>query len=821
MVRGRKPVARNCLSRITRAFGVVYPLVVVWIAAFPAAAVAQVQELPAIQVIANTPLQGSGVDRDKIPSTTYSVDAADFQRTYSPNVTDTLFQRIPGVTLSDPNGNGAQQEIRYRGFAASPTQGTPQGLAVYMNGIRINESFGDTVNWDLIPTNAIQRADVLTGNPIFGLNALGGAISMQMKNGFTWQGFEQEFQGGSYARAQGAMQYGAQSGNWSTYIAAQAMHDDGWRKASPTKLGRFYGDVGWRDDKAEFHIFSSVASTTFGVAAATPIQLLNLDWNSIYTTPQTTRNELAMVGVNGKYALTDTWSLQGNLYTRLFHQTHVDGNDADIERCSAASSFPNSLCLEDDGFARPVPFVGAAALAFRNQFVILDANNKPIPCPPGAGNTCAPVPYGTIDRTDTQSKTFGGSLQATNDDKIFGHGNHFVVGGSIDNGNSAFNANSTLGFISPDLNIGVNPAIPGNGSVIHTLGNVGYTPVGINTKNTYYGLYFTDTFDITDKLAATAGGRHNIAKISVLDVMGSSPDLNSDSTFSRFNPVVGATYKIAPWITAYGSYSESNRAPTPLELGCSNPTKPCLLESFLVSDPPLQQVVGHTYEAGLRGTAPLWGGALQWKAGLYRTDSNNDIVNLASFIQGRGFFQNVPQTRRQGAELSTEYKSDRWLVYSGYSFIDATYRFTADIASPNNPMADANGNIHVVTGDRIPGIPQHQFKAGAEYLVSPEWKVGADMVAVGPQFFVGDDANQNPKLPGYVVVNLHTSYQATKNVTLFAVVNNLFNNKYALFGTYFEPQGTAKAGLPIVLTDQRTEVPGQPFSVYAGIRVKL
>ena len=190
-------------------------------------------------------------------------------------------------------------------------------------------------------------------------------------------------------------------------------------------------------------------------------------------------------------------------------------------------------------------------------------------------------------------------------------------------------------------------------------------------------LYFTDTFDITERLAATAGGRYNVAKISVLDVMGSSPDLNSDSTFSRFNPVVGATYKIAPWITVYGSYSESNRAPTPLELGCSNPTKPCLLESFLVSDPPLQQVVGHTYEAGLRGTAPLWGGSLQWKAGLYRTDSDNDIINLASFIQGRGFFQNVPETRRQGVELSTEYKSDQWLVYGGYSFIDATYRFAA------------------------------------------------------------------------------------------------------------------------------------------------
>src|SRR3954468_304822 len=317
MVRGREPAASSRGSRVGRALGVACSSAAVCFGTAPA--LAQVQELPAIQVIANTPLQGSGIDRDKIPSTTWSVDAADLQRTYSPNVTDTLFQRIPGVSLSDPNGNSAQQEIRYRGFAASPTQGTPQGLAVYMNGIRINESFGDTVNWDLIPTNAIQRADVLTGNPVFGLNALGGAISLQMKNGFTWQGFEQEVQGGSYGRAQGAMQYGAQFGSWSTYVAAQAMRDDGWRKASPANLGRFYGDLGWRDDRAEFHVFSSVASTSFGVVAATPMQLLNLNWNSIYTNPQTTRNEMAMVGINGKYALTDTWSLQGNLYTRLFH----------------------------------------------------------------------------------------------------------------------------------------------------------------------------------------------------------------------------------------------------------------------------------------------------------------------------------------------------------------------------------------------------------------------------------------------------------------------------------------------------------------------
>lgn len=789
--------------------------------AVPAVALAQ-QALPEIQVIATTPLQGPGIDRDKVPAMTHSVSADDFQRTYSPNVTDTLFQRIPGVTLSDPNGNSAQQEIRYRGFAASPLQGTPQGLAVYMNGIRINEAFGDTVNWDLIPTNAIQRADVFTNNPIFGLNALGGAISLQMKNGFTYQGFEAEGMGGSYGRLNGSVQYGQTNGTWSSYFAAQGLDDHGWRYKSGTSLARMYGDVGWRDnDKMEFHLFGGAASTFVGVAAATPIQLLNRDWSSIYTTPQTTRNDMGMLGLNGKYALSDAWSLQGNIYTRWFRQRHVDGNDADIERCSASSSFANQLCLEDDGFPRPNPFTGAPALAFRNQFVLLTPGGTTIPCPPGSGNTCAGVPYGTIDRTNTQADTVGGSLQATNDAQLFGHVNHFVAGGSIDHSRSTFNANSTLGYIFPDLNVGNNAAIPGNGQIVHTLGNIGFSPVDLNAKNTYYGLYAVDTFDITSQLSATAGARLNVAQITVTDLLGTSPDLNASPTYTRLNPVTGLTYKVLPWLSAYGGYSESNRAPTPLELGCSNAAKPCLLENFLVSDPPLKQVVGHTYETGLRGNTALWDGKFEWKAGLFRTDSTDDIVNLSSIIQGRGFFQNVPGTRRQGVEVGTEYKSPQWMVYANYSFIDATYRFTGDIASPNNPSADADGNVHVVPGDRIPGIPQHQFKAGAEYLVTPQWKVGADVVAVGSQFFVGDNANQNEKLPGYWVANLHTSYQVTKDVTVFAVVNNLFNNKYALFGTYFEPQGVANAGLPIVLTDQRTEVPGAPLVIYGGIRVKL
>ena len=782
----------------------------------PNGAVAQgPQTLPEIQVISTSPLGGIGIDRDKVPALVQTVTAEDFARTYSSNVTDTLFQRIPGVSTSDQQGNNFQTDIRYRGFVASPVPGQPQGLAVYMNGVRVNEAFGDTVNFDFVPTNAIARADIQSNNPVFGLNALGGAISLQMKNGFTFQGFEGELQGGS-RRLNGGTQFGIQKGDVAAYIAAQGLDDRGWRQQSPARLARVYADVGWRSDGNEIHLVVSAASNSFGVVAAAPIELLRRDWTAIYTWPQTTQHQTALVALNGKFALAENWTLQSNVYLRGFRQDHVDGNGADVERCSNASSFPNKLCLEDDGFPRPVPVTAA----FRDQFAVLDRNNNPIPCPPGSGNTCANVPYGTIDRTSTNTVTMGGSLQAVNDARIFGRDNRFTVGGSIDHSRTNFTSSSTLGFINPDLSVAINPAIPGNGQIIHTLGNLGFVPVNLDVRNTYFGLYATDTFDVTSQLSLTIGGRLNVAKIRMADLTGASPDLNNDLTYTRFNPLAGLAYKVMPGLTLYGGYSESNRAPTPLEIGCSNPNRPCLIESALVSDPPLRQVVARTYEAGLRGNLPAGGGRLDWKIGAYRTDVSDDIITTASNIQGRGVFQNVPATRRQGLEAGVQYAAPRWMVYANTSVIDATYRFSGAIASPNNPMADADGNIFVTPGKKIPAIPAHQFKAGGDFAVTPEWKVGADVAVVGSQYFVGDDSNLNAKVPAYWVANLHTSYQVTGEAQVFGLVTNLFNRRYYTYGSYFELDGVAKAG-SFAFTDPRTVTPAQPLAIYAGLRVKL
>jgi iron complex outermembrane receptor protein len=771
-----------------------------------------VRALPAFQVVATTPVTGLGFDRNKVPAMVQTLTAEDFTRAYSPSVLEALSQRIPGVITTDVQGNGLFQDLRYRGFVASPLQGTPQGLAVYMNGIRINEAFGDTVNWDMIPTVAVGRADVWTNNPAFGLNALGGAVSFQMKDGFTYQGFESDTSGGSYGRVGGSLQYGVRKGEWALYLAGEGLKDDGWRYQSPSRLGRFYADLGWRGTDAEIHLVGSAADNYFGVVGPTPIELINRDYQSIYTWPQTTKHTSQLLALNGRYSITDHWTVQSNVYTRHFNQAHVDGNDADVERCSGVATNPlfNTLCLENDGF----PAQPAA------NFQVLNANNQPINCPPGTGNTCARVPWGTVDRTWTSARTIGGSLQAINDDKIFGHGNYFTIGTSMDRSRISFQANSELGYIYPDLFVGPNAAVPGTGQIIHTGANIGFSPVDLGAVNTYYGVYVNETFDVTNRLSVSAGGRYNLAKVAMADHLGTSPDLNGNYTFSRFNPVVGLTYKILPAMTFYTGYSESNRAPTPLELGCSNPQKPCLLEGFLVSDPPLQQVVAYTKEIGLRGDSQIAGGRYDWKLGWFRTDSSNDIINVASIIQGRGVFQNVAGTRRQGLEAGGTYQAGPWLAYANYAFVDATYQFAGKIASPNNPSADANGDIFVTPGKQIPGIPRHQIKGGLDYAVTPAWKFGGDMIWVGSQWYVGDDANQNVKIADYWVANLHTSYQMTKELQIYGLVNNLFNRKFATFGTYFDPQSVVNA-LANPPTDHRTITPAQPLSVYVGLRAKL
>src|ERR1700722_8869801 len=184
-----------------------------------------VTQLPPVEVIGASPLIGLGIDRNLVPAETHVLNSQDLQRQGTSDLLGSLNQQIGGIGLGSASGNPFEPTLFYHGFAASGLQGTPQGLAVYVNGMRFNQPFGDTVDWDLIPDIAIDRLDLVGSNPVFGLNALGGALSLRMKNGFTYHGGEIDLLGGSFSHYQGELQYGVQSGNTAVYVAATGLHE--------------------------------------------------------------------------------------------------------------------------------------------------------------------------------------------------------------------------------------------------------------------------------------------------------------------------------------------------------------------------------------------------------------------------------------------------------------------------------------------------------------------------------------------------------------------------------------------------------------------
>jgi outer membrane receptor protein involved in Fe transport len=722
-----------------------------------------------------------------VPSAVTNVTDADIDREGTAQVQQALQQQVPGIIISDAAGNPLRAEVSFRGFDASPVSGRSQGMAVYQNGVRINEAFGDTVQWDVLPSNAISSMSVVSNNTAFGLNALGGAVSILMKDGFSYQGGEVDIMAGSFGRAQVGVQAGGSSGNASVYVAAEGIKDDGFRDFSDSEIKRFYGDIGLRGSLAEVHFTLTAAKNEFGATAAAPVELLERSWSNTFTSPQTTNLEVFMPTLSGTVKATNSLTLSGVGYYRSYKNRVVDGNVTELGQCAGN---PALLCLE----AEPG----------EPEEVAEDVNGNPIAFDPAA------EPLGSIERLNTDSDSWGGVLEGQEKTPLFGRPNVLIAGVSYDHGRSNYTTSSELGTIQPKY------VVEGSGIVVGGPDEV--APRDLDSENTYWGLYFNNALDVTDRLTVTVGGRYNNATIKLTDNTGNFPGLNATNTYERFNPMAGANYKLMPGMSVYGGYSESNRAPTPAELGCAEESVPCLIESFLTDDPPLDQVVGRTAELGLRGQGGYNGGRYTWGAGLFRTLASDDILPITT-DGGRIFFVNAGDTLRQGVELSTTYETSKWNFYANYAFVDATLDTCDD---PSGQCA------FLSAGDRLPGIPRHRFKAGVEYWMTPKWKVGADLVAASNSPFfpneVSDEEGLNAFLPGYTRVDLHSSYDITDSIQVYGLIKNLFNQEYGLYGTYFEAEEVSDVDEALGgpgFTDPRTISPAMPFAAYGGVKVRF
>ncbi len=754
-------------------------------------------------VISATPLAGSKIPLDAIPGNVQLLSAADLAREGTASLTSALNSRLGSINVNDNIVDPFQPDILYRGFEASSVAGTPEGLAIYVDGVRVNEAFGDTVDWDLILPTAIHRVEVTSSSAVYGLNALGGAISVTMKNGFTHQGGDFELSGGSFHRQQLSAQYGMHSGIFGFYVAGRGLNWKGWRRFSSDQLRDLYAVASLHGSAGTLDLSYAWDDNVLKGQSSVPVQELAVNRSLVFTGPQGNENRLKFLTLDGALALPGHWALQTVLYYRDFAQQVTNGNTTEYTSCT---SLPGVLC-QPDGL---IPLTNAAGQR------LPDLSN---------GGT---LPIGENDFEFLHSFGRGITLQASNGGAILGHANQFTAGAAVDYAATDYYAGAQIGRIDPELivqpsNLYVYTPENSPGAIASS----DATPVSATSVNKSLGAYLTDTFNVTRSLAVTASGRYNVAHDDITDRLGSN--LDGFNRYVHFNPSIGATYELLPSLTAYGQYSVNNRVPTPGELECANPNAPCVLPSSLSGDPPLAQVVSHALELGLRGRGarlPGLDGVLNWNASVFRTVLYDDIHAIAT-SHASGYFQNIGDTRRQGVELGLDFHAPRWSAYANYSLIKATFLTGQRFLSRFNPFRDASGSIQVRPGDNLPGIPENRWKLGADLSVLPRWSVGASINIVSSVYFVGDESNQLAPIPGYFLIGLHSSYHPMRGVELFATIDNLLDRRYATWGILSDPTGVGAPGIPAdALTngpgvDNRFESPGAPFEIFGGIRIRF
>ena len=736
-------------------------------------------------IVHTSPLGGSGIDIAKAPQAVQILTRRDLSQNGAPDALRALNREATGVNLANAAGNPYQPSLFYHGFEISPLEGTSQGLAVYVDGVRFNEPFGDTVNWDLLPEPAIRSLTVEDANPVFGLNALGGAVDVQLKDGFSYHGGEVEALGGSFGRAELDAQYGVQHGDTAAYFAASERHGAGWRQDQSSNIQNFYGNLGWRGPHAQLSMGLTLAHSALNGPGTAPVQLLAVDPSAQYTAPNYIGNRYAKFAVSLNDQLNATNAIQAVGYYEYFLQKVSNGNAPNDLPCFTGSPY---LCSAPGVFSTT-------------------RNLSPIP------NFLNSNFYSELDQESTNTNGYGASLQWTNTAPVLGLHNHLVAGISFDGSETEFDANGLIGGITPLSRTFIGPGI-----VIDEPGiNV---PVRAAFHSAYYGIYAADTFDVTSKLSVTASARLNAA-ISDAKDQGGNAGLTGNHFFSHLNPALGAAYRLTPLVTVYGGYSEANRNPTPAELSCAGPQNACSLSNFFVNDPNLKQVVAHTWEAGVRGAAIMpGGGTLSYTGDYFHTVLNDNIAFVNAPTLGRAFFRNTGNTLREGVDLGLHFSSGPWRSYLDYTYVYATYQNGFVESAGSNPAADANGDITILPGDHLPGIPQNQIKFGVNYQITPKWSVGGSAVAVTSSYLFGDEANLTKPLAGYVVTDFTTRYQITPKLEVFGTVENATNAAYYTYGG-FSSLGNVYVSQVPNLTNPRAYSIAAPIGGYAGLKIKF
>ncbi|BEV08416.1 TonB-dependent receptor [Methylophilus sp. DW102] len=293
---------------------------------------AQDLQLEKIETIAKRrydvgPLRGLAVTKEEIPGNVQSISAKEIKESKAVSLTDLMNSKLQSVNINDYQSNPFQMDVTYRGFTASPQLGTSQGLSVFLDGIRVNEPFGDVVNWDMIPMNALNSLDVFPGsNPLFGLGTLGGAISMKTKSGFDSNEGTVEYLGGSFKRNQFQGSVSGNNGVVAGFAAANIFREDGWRVNSPSEVNQIFAKGEWRNDKLQLGLSMLYAGNKLVGNGLLPTEMAKQDNSQIFTSPDQTKNHLLQFQLNGIWDVSETFNITGQVYKRKSRRNSSTGD---------------------------------------------------------------------------------------------------------------------------------------------------------------------------------------------------------------------------------------------------------------------------------------------------------------------------------------------------------------------------------------------------------------------------------------------------------------------------------------------------------------
>ena len=734
--------------------------------AAPAPAQQPARQLQRAEVIGTSPLPGQGVARNLLPYDTQVIRRGQLDAAGSDNITDFLSRRLPGLQTNDIQGSPFQADLTFRGFRASGLIGASQGLSVYLDGVRINEPFGDVVNWDLIPEFSIGSLTLVPGaNPAFGLNTIGGALSFTTLSGQTAPGLRAEIGFGSFGRKRVDASYGRDGERgWHQYAGLTLFNERGWRDFSAGRLAQAFVKLGRDSGATSFDVGLLAGRSTLignGLVPAYSIDggvrsddLYAARREAIYTHPDPTHNELLQLALNARHRIDAQTLWSGLAYARATRRNTVSGDTAD-----------------------------------------------------------APTPDANASLNGSRTRQSAGGLAAALSKTIGEH--QLQVGTSIDASRVRFRQTEQEGRF--DATRGV---IAGAGPA--------ELSAEVSGRSIAFGLYGTDTWRVLPATHLTATLRANHARVGstlarVDDASGNIETRPKESfRYSALNPALGVAHQPGGGgITLFANIARNNRVPTVIELGCADAGEPCRLPAGLQSDPFLKQVRSTTAEAGARWTP---GNGTRASLAVYRTDNRDDILFGSVSLTGQlGFFRNFPRTRHEGLDAQWETTFGPLALQAAYSHLNATYRAT-------DTLRLGERNVAVTAGTRIAGLPRHTLKFGADWQLAPGFGFGGDVQLVARRGTLGnedglaaDGAGEavDLSLPGYGIVNLRASWKPADGWELFARINNVADRRYqsfgALAGTVFDAAGSF-SGV------ERAAVfvaPGTPRSVFAGARLRF